>query len=54
MATKPAPGHDRVLYPGLPEAECEKDYKANGIPLHHEVVEWLRKTCRELKEPCYV
>ena len=54
MATKPAPGHDRVLYPGLPEAECEKDYKANGIPLHHEVVDWLRKTCQELKAPCYV
>ncbi|MGA9697064.1 MAG: Ldh family oxidoreductase [Dehalococcoidales bacterium] len=52
--TKPAPGHDRVLYPGLPEAECEKEYKAKGIPLHHEVVEWLRKTCTELKAACYV
>ena len=53
-STKPAPGHDRVLYPGLPEAECEKEYRAKGIPLHHEVVDWLRKTCSELHTACYV
>lgn len=53
-STKPAPGHDRVLYPGLPEAERENEYKAKGIPLHREVVDWLQKTCKELNTPCYV
>jgi LDH2 family malate/lactate/ureidoglycolate dehydrogenase len=46
--TKPAPGHDRVLYAGLPEAEAEADRTKNGIPLHPEVVEWLRSACAEL------
>ena len=53
-STKPAPGHDRVLYPGLPEAECEIEYKAKGIPLHKEVVVWFRSICSELRIPCYV
>ncbi len=49
--TKPAPGHERVLYPGLPEAEDEADRRANGIPLHPEVVDWFRDTCAELEIP---
>ncbi|MDA1347857.1 MAG: Ldh family oxidoreductase [Chloroflexi bacterium] len=49
--TKPAPGHDRVFYPGLPEAEDEADRRANGIPLHPEVVEWFRDVCAELEIP---
>ena len=49
--TKPAPGHDRVFYPGLPEAEDEADRKVNGIPLHPEVVDWFRDTCAELEIP---
>ena len=53
-STKPAPGHDRVLYPGLPEAECEVEYKAKGIPLHREVVGWIRSICSELHIACYV
>ena len=53
-STKPAPGHDRVLYPGLPEAECEIEYKAKGIPLHTEVVGWIRSICSELHIACYV
>ena len=53
-STKPAPGHDRVLYPGLLEAECEREYKAKGIPLHREVVDWLHKICHELNTQCYV
>ena len=32
--TKLAPGHDRVIYPGLSEYEDEKDRLVNGIPLH--------------------
>jgi len=47
-ATKPAAGYDRVLYPGLPEAECEVEYRAKGIPLHPEVVEWIQTTCNDL------
>lgn len=39
--TKPAPGHDRVLYPGLAEHEDMQDRTKNGIPLHSEVVEWF-------------
>ena len=39
--TKPAPGHDRVLYPGLLEHEDMQDRTANGIPLHKDVVAWF-------------
>jgi LDH2 family malate/lactate/ureidoglycolate dehydrogenase len=49
---EPAPGHDRVIYAGLPEAEAEADRRANGIPLHPEVVEWLRDMCAEMEIPC--
>ncbi len=51
-STKPAPGHDRVLYPGLPEAECEVEYRAKGIPLHREVVGWFNSICSELSIAC--
>ncbi|MEK7353604.1 MAG: Ldh family oxidoreductase [Chloroflexota bacterium] len=47
-STKPAPGYDRVLYPGLPEAEAEVANRAKGIPLHPEVVAWFRTICGEL------
>lgn len=39
--TKPAPGHDRVVYPGLLEAEEEAVRKVEGIPYHSEVIEWF-------------
>jgi LDH2 family malate/lactate/ureidoglycolate dehydrogenase len=51
-STKPAPGHDRVLYPGLPEAECEIEHRAKGIPLHPEVVAWFRSICGDLSIAC--
>jgi L-2-hydroxycarboxylate dehydrogenase (NAD+) len=51
-STKPAPGHDRVLVAGQPEAEVEADRRVNGIPLHPEVIQWLRDTCAELSVPC--
>ena len=51
-STRPAPGHDRVLYPGLPEAECEVEYRAKGIPLHPEVVQWFHSICSELSIAC--
>lgn len=46
--TPPAPGHDRVLYPGLSEYEEEAERRANGIPLHKEVVEWFDSISGEL------
>ena len=48
---RPAEGHERVLYPGLPEAEALADRKANGIPLHTEVVQWFQDICAELSIP---
>lgn len=53
-STKPAPGHDRVLVAGQPEAEVEAVRRAEGIPLHAEVVQWLRDTCGELAAPCLI
>ena len=53
-STKPAPGHDRVMVAGQPEAEMEIIRRRDGIPLHEEVVEWLRDTCGELSTPCLV
>ena len=49
--TKPAPGHDRVLYPGLPEYEDEQERRANGIPLHREVIQWFEDITSELSVP---
>ncbi len=46
--TPPAPGHDRVLYAGLPEHEAEVERRARGIPYHPEVLDWFRKTAAEL------
>lgn len=50
--TKPAPGHERVLVPGQIEAEETVVRKAEGIPLHREVMEWFRGTCAELNVAC--
>ncbi len=49
--TPPAPGHDRVMYAGLPEQEDYDDRMKNGIPLHPEVVEWFQGLCSELDVP---
>ena len=49
--TPPAPGHDRVLYPGLSEYEEIQDRRENGIPLHKEVIEWFDDICSELSVP---
>ena len=38
----PAPGAERVLYAGLPEAETLADRRERGIPYHRDVVEWFR------------
>jgi LDH2 family malate/lactate/ureidoglycolate dehydrogenase len=44
----PAPGHDRVLYPGLSEAEELEKRRAKGIPLHKEVLQWFSQCTRDL------
>ncbi len=49
--TRPAPGQQRVLYAGLPEAEEMQDRKSRGIPLHPEVIQWFRDICGELSIP---
>lgn len=47
-STAPAPGHDRVLYAGLVEAETLVERTRDGIPLHPEVCDWFARTTREL------
>lgn len=49
--TKPAPGADRVIYPGVAEAEELEDRLSNGIPLHPEVIDWFNKITSELNIP---
>ncbi|MEE8442336.1 MAG: Ldh family oxidoreductase [Dehalococcoidia bacterium] len=44
----PAPGQERVLYAGLPEAEQLLERTARGIPLHKEVLQWFQDICSEL------
>jgi LDH2 family malate/lactate/ureidoglycolate dehydrogenase len=46
--SRTAPGHDRVLYAGLPEWETEQDRLANGIPYHPDVLKWFTETGAEL------
>jgi L-2-hydroxycarboxylate dehydrogenase (NAD+) len=44
----PAQGQERVLYPGLSEAEEIQARRATGIPLHKEVVQWFAECAGEL------
>lgn len=46
--TKPAPGHDRVFYAGLPEHEEKQRRQKDGIPYHKEVVDWFHTISNEL------
>ena len=48
-ATRPMPGHDRVYYAGLPEHEVRIERRADGVPLHPEVVDWFRDICAEFE-----
>jgi LDH2 family malate/lactate/ureidoglycolate dehydrogenase len=48
LDSKPAPGEERVIYPGIEEAEAEADRRARGIPYHPEVIEWFRATCQSV------
>ena len=47
----PAPGQERVLYPGLSEAEEVEHRRAHGIPLHREVIEWFGECTAEMGLP---
>jgi len=49
--TPPAPGYERVLYPGLPEFEAERERRERGIPLHVEVIDWFDRITAELTLP---
>ena len=46
--TPTAPGHDRVVYAGLPEHEEEAERLEKGIPYHPEVLDWFRSIAAEL------
>ncbi len=48
LDTPPAPGLERVIYPGVAEEEERAERSAGGIPLHPEVIEWFNATCDEL------
>jgi len=47
----PAPGNERVLYPGLSEAEETEHRRAHGIPLHKEVLQWFAECTGEMGLP---
>jgi L-2-hydroxycarboxylate dehydrogenase (NAD+) len=49
--TPPAPGEERVIYPGMLEYEEEQARRAHGIPLHREVIEWFDGITTELSLP---
>ncbi len=46
--TPPAPGHERVVYAGLLEAEEVELRRAEGIPYHREVIDWFATIESEL------
>lgn len=45
---QPVDGAERVLVPGDPEYEAERDRRANGVPLHPKVLQDLRALGEEL------
>ena len=48
----PGKGHDRVVYPGLLEAEEIEKRSKDGIPYHTEVIEWFEGHCAEVGVEC--
>ena len=47
-ATPRLPGVDQIRLAGEVEHELEQRRRAEGIPLHPQVIDWLRTMCREL------
>lgn len=52
IAIPPSKGFERVVYAGLLEAEEEEKRRLNGIPYHHEVIEWFESHCAEVGIEC--
>jgi L-2-hydroxycarboxylate dehydrogenase (NAD+) len=50
-ATRPAPGQERVVYPGILEHEEEIYRREHGIPFHPEVIGWFESVTRDLGIP---
>jgi LDH2 family malate/lactate/ureidoglycolate dehydrogenase len=50
VAIPPDKSHDRVVYPGVLEAEEVEKRTKNGIPYHREVVEWFNGHLAEIGE----
>lgn len=48
----PGAGHDRVVYPGLLEAEEIEKRSNYGIPYHKEVIDWFESHCAEVGLKC--
>jgi LDH2 family malate/lactate/ureidoglycolate dehydrogenase len=48
METPPSADAEQVIYPGLPEHQHLHDRRANGIPLHTEVIGWFDSITTEL------
>ena len=48
--TPPAPGQERVLYPGLRGAELTAERREKGIPYHPEVIVWFHRAAEQLDE----
>ena len=46
--SQPAPGEERVLYPGLVGGELRKQRSAEGIPYHPEVLNWFQQAAAAL------
>jgi L-2-hydroxycarboxylate dehydrogenase (NAD+) len=44
----PLEGQERVIYPGLSEFEETRNRRANGIPLHREVIQWFAECTSDL------
>lgn len=49
IETPTAPGHERVIYPGLPESEEIEKRQKEGIPYHKEVIQWFESIRNELE-----
>jgi L-2-hydroxycarboxylate dehydrogenase (NAD+) len=50
-ATPPARGHDRVVVAGQLEWETEQQRRADGIPLHPQVIRWFDSACDQVGIP---
>ena len=46
--TPPAPGEERVLYPGLVGGELRRQRLAEGIPYHPEVMNWFEEAAEAI------